>query len=371
MKSQEVIKSIQYLRGLAALMVVFYHFRHYLNDVYVEKGLGDLLFDQGAFGVDLFFIISGFIICYSTRRQEAHPLIAYALKRIFRIYPLLIVSVLVFYFLLGSHGFSLARSLIPLHADYSDEGPFFGYNMLVPAWTLTYEISFYLLFLLGLAASHRHRKFFTAGLIVLSFVLLQLWLNGRIELSAYENYGFMGNWLERAALAILSSPMILEFVYGIALYSLYTALPQIPERARRGLGLILLGVASVSVLGYFSSNFNGHGPTNWGLPSLLLTLSLLLYERINGLPDFKWLFFLGNISYALYLTHLVVLKAIGAYHMNFGLEGIPAFAFAVGVSIAVATLVHYLIEARFMDACRRLLDGWIRPRGRGAAYLAR
>jgi len=368
MKNQEVIKSIQYLRGLAALMVVFYHFRHYLNGVYVEKDLGNLLFDQGAFGVDLFFIISGFIICYATRRREAHPLVSYALKRVFRIYPLLIASVLAFYFLLGADGFSLVRSLIPLHADYTDEGPFFGYNMLVPAWTLTYEISFYLLFLVGLAVSHRHRKFFTAGLIVLSFVLLQLWLNGRIELSAYENYGFAGNWPERAALAILSSPMILEFVYGIALYTLYRRLPQVPERARRGLGWVLLGAVALSVLGYFSPAFNGHGPTNWGVPSLLLVLSLLLYERIHGLPDCQWLFFLGNISYSLYLTHIVVLKVISTYHMNFGMRGVPAFVFAVGVSIGVATLVYYLIEARSIAACRRLLNEWIRPRGQGSAF---
>jgi peptidoglycan/LPS O-acetylase OafA/YrhL len=368
MKNQEVIKSIQYLRGLAALMVVFYHFRHYLNGVYVEKDLGNLLFDQGAFGVDLFFIISGFIICYATRRREAHPLVSYALKRVFRIYPLLIASVLAFYFLLGGDGFSLVRSLIPLHADYTDEGPFFGYNMLVPAWTLTYEISFYLLFLVGLAVSHRHRKFFTAGLIVLSFVLLQLWLNGRIELSAYENYGFTGNWLKRAVLAILSSPMILEFVYGIALYALYTTLPRVPERARRGLGWGLLCTVALSVLGYFSPAFNGHGPTNWGVPSLLLVLSLLLYERIRGLPDCRWLFFLGNISYSLYLTHIVVLKVIGAYHMNFGMRGVSAFVFAVGVSIGVATVVYYLIEARSISACRRLLNEWIRPRGQGGAF---
>ncbi len=64
------------------------------------------------------------------------------------------------------------------------------------------------------STSHQHGKFFTTGLIVLSFVLLHLWLNGRIEMSVYESYGFMGNWLGRPALAILSFPVILEFVCG-------------------------------------------------------------------------------------------------------------------------------------------------------------
>lgn len=48
------VNSIHYLRGFAALMVVFYHLKANLNNVYAQDNLGDLLFNSGAFGVDLF-----------------------------------------------------------------------------------------------------------------------------------------------------------------------------------------------------------------------------------------------------------------------------------------------------------------------------
>lgn len=68
--TKEKVNSIHYLRGIAALMVVFYHLKARLNDVYAQENLGDLLFNSGAFGVDLFFVISGFIICYATDRKD-------------------------------------------------------------------------------------------------------------------------------------------------------------------------------------------------------------------------------------------------------------------------------------------------------------
>ncbi|EPC6795507.1 acyltransferase family protein, partial [Escherichia coli H30] len=58
------LKSIQILRGLAALMVVLYHFRTVLN--YDNVRMGDYLFGKGFIGVDLFFVISGFIMAYTT-----------------------------------------------------------------------------------------------------------------------------------------------------------------------------------------------------------------------------------------------------------------------------------------------------------------
>ncbi|HBE5860281.1 TPA: acyltransferase, partial [Escherichia coli] len=64
------IKTIHYLRGIAALLVVCFHIREYINGVYAQQNLGDLLFLSGASGVDLFFIISGFIIAMSTDKKH-------------------------------------------------------------------------------------------------------------------------------------------------------------------------------------------------------------------------------------------------------------------------------------------------------------
>src|SRR5699024_9452959 len=266
MKNDQAIKSIQYLRGLAALLVVFFHFRYYLNDIYPDKELGDLLFQNGAFGVDLFFIISGFIICYATRHPEQRPLLSYGMKRFFRIYPLMVISLLVFYLLFGEDQHAVARSFLPVHADYSEKGPFFGYNMLSPVWTLTYEIFFYSLFALGLLVSQRYRKLVALCIIVLLFTGLQLMLNQRIEVSAYSDYTYPGITLIDPVIAVLSSPMILEFCFGIFLYIALVSMPDVSDRFRKIMNPLLIGIAAVALIMFFSPVFYGHGPFKWGIP---------------------------------------------------------------------------------------------------------
>lgn len=63
------VMSIHYLRGLAALAVVAFHLRPALDNIYAQKNLGQMLFSNGNAGVDLFFIISGFIITLSTEKK--------------------------------------------------------------------------------------------------------------------------------------------------------------------------------------------------------------------------------------------------------------------------------------------------------------
>lgn len=125
---REKILGIHYLRGIAALMVVFYHLRTTLNHVYAQSDLGDIMFSYGAFGVDLFFVISGYIICYSTEKKERYMRIKYIVRRVFRIYPLLITSLLFTFFFVSdeSNISALIRSAVPLNTNYSAGSPFFG-----------------------------------------------------------------------------------------------------------------------------------------------------------------------------------------------------------------------------------------------------
>lgn len=364
-----MIKSVHYLRGLAALLVVFFHFRYYLNDYYAHSRLGDMLFANGAFGVDLFFIISGFIICYATQRPEPKPLVSYALKRIFRIYPLLIVSLVVFYLLFGDNNTSVLRSLLPLHADYSQSGPFFGYNMLSPVWTLTYEIFFYGLFFIGLMLSQRYRKVLVLALIMGVFVVSQLALNQELELSAYTQFDYTSNTVLQPVVALVSSPMLLEFGYGIILYMVFQSLPEWSEQTKRKLLPWVLLLAALAAVALYLPNFYGHGPLKWGLAALALLFAGLLYERIQGIPTLPVLHFLGDISFSLYLTHIIMIKVIRKYGWDFGLEGGAAFIWAVVASLIVATLLFYVIEKNAIVVCRKLLQRVNTPREREMAYV--
>src|SRR5690625_3927015 len=177
-----MVLSVHYLRGLAALVVVCFHYRHYLNESFPVVNIGDILFSNGAFGVDLFFIISGFIICYSTRRTERFRTLSFVLKRGFRIYPLLFFSLFLFILFFDTQDHSLLSSFIPLHADYEARGPTYGFHLHSPVWTLTYELAFYLLFFFALLFTHRHMQLLAIGGIVIVFLILQLLMFDRISL---------------------------------------------------------------------------------------------------------------------------------------------------------------------------------------------
>ena len=97
-----MILSLQYLRGIAALLVVLYHYRGELNSIYAQKGLGDLLFSNGYIGVDLFFMVSGFVIMLSTEKDKSS--LSFAIKRIFRIYPVYIVCLILCTYFLSKPG---------------------------------------------------------------------------------------------------------------------------------------------------------------------------------------------------------------------------------------------------------------------------
>lgn len=125
-----MILSIHYLRGIAALLVVLFHFRDKLNNVYTQKDLGDLLFGGGLAGVDLFFLISGFIIVYSTKKKEINNILFFFVRRAFRIYPLLIISCVLYYLVITEmmkystdEGLiKLFVSIIPFNLNWSEEG---------------------------------------------------------------------------------------------------------------------------------------------------------------------------------------------------------------------------------------------------------
>lgn len=167
------IFSIQILRGIAALFVVCFHFRYAVNDIYAQKDIGNRLFEFGSFGVDLFFIISGFIMAMSARKNE--NLSEFFIKRFFRIYPLYF-AVLTLYILLSFNEYSLPqiiKSYLLVPIDYKSEMPYYGYSIMAIAWTLTYEFWFYFILFLVFQKNCPTR---TNLLFHQCFYLLQLFL---------------------------------------------------------------------------------------------------------------------------------------------------------------------------------------------------
>jgi peptidoglycan/LPS O-acetylase OafA/YrhL len=141
----KTLKSIQYLRAIAALLVVYCH----AIDCQIQFGTSTqqkfyYLENFGAIGVDIFFIISGFIISYITATASKQLTIKEFLKRRFiRIVPIyyLVTAILFIIFLFNSayhvEYSSVLKSLTIL--PVFDSGISFWYPILFIGWTLSFE----------------------------------------------------------------------------------------------------------------------------------------------------------------------------------------------------------------------------------------
>lgn len=350
------VMSIHYLRGLAALAVVAFHLRPALDNIYAQKNLGQMLFSNGNAGVDLFFIISGFIITLSTAKENASPKSEFLIKRFFRIYPVLILCLAgMFLITKNTNIYEFIKSAIPLHRDYSSEAPYFGYNPLSPAWTLTFEIYFYIIFFVSLSISHKYRSLICSILLVLIVLSTQLYFNGHFDFSGNsaaiitEQNPFM------SFLRFSSSPMVLEFVIGMILYEIRNVFKHIPHP-----NIIAFALLSFAICAYCSGFRSGHGPLNYGLWSLSALLSALLYEANNDIKFNRIFSFLGDISYSLYMVHVLVITLFIKHLQTFSIyaqtSGFSRFIFFISLSIITSYVMYMLIEKPSIKAGRILLS---------------
>ncbi|HEK2065889.1 TPA: acyltransferase [Proteus mirabilis] len=352
--NKKTILSVQYLRGIASILVVFYHTNWFLDGVYAQENLGKLLFKTGAFGVDLFFIISGFIICLSTEKKETHGVYNFFIRRLFRIYPLLIISVILFYFIIKPES-SLAlllKSIIPIHSDYTTGSPFFGFNLLDSAWTITYEISFYMIFAVCILMSHKYRSLLSILSMIIAFIASSYFFNGSISLDAYFK---SENSLNYNILSLFYSSMFLDFIYGVIIYICYKHISLKFNIFLKSFPYIML-LLTCLILSQLDL-FYGHGPLKWGLISALIVFSCVMYEKSYGIKYRDWLKYLGDISYSIYIVHILVLECVYRFdtHLYPNTSGLTRMLIVFSIVIIVSITLHELIEKKFISIGKKLL----------------
>ncbi len=331
--------SIQALRGVTALFIVLEHVR-FLN--------------CGAFGVDIFFCISGFMIMFSTHGGGRH----FLGKRLIRILPL--------YYLMTAGTFLLLL-LFPGMFEQTRANPVFllksllfipfdiGGGTIQPllriGWTVNCEIFFYILFMIAMRISHRFRGLL-CGLFLAGFVAM-----AHLAPAPCAFLAFYGN------------PVMLEFIFGMLCYYVSWGLYRRHQAGRLPgffgtagiLGLLagffglLVTKRTANVLGFLR-------PLRWGLPTMLMVLCAFLVglchdhgqNRKTPSPFVR----LGDISFSLYLVHYYPVMALDRFVFDFSAPSPRAFfgvAVAFAVSICLAVISWALIERRLSDYLRRKL----------------
>ncbi|SUT94385.1 Uncharacterised protein [Actinobacillus lignieresii] len=105
--------------------------------------------------------------------------------------------------------------------------------------------------------------------------------------------------------------------------------------------------------------FDGHGVLKWGFLSFIILLILLIIENTYGIAKSNFLFWLGEISYSLYLTHIIILefilKHITPEIWNNPNLGMSKILFYLAISISFSYLVYLLVEKPFMNLGKKLI----------------
>ncbi|MDB5461273.1 MAG: acyltransferase [Caulobacteraceae bacterium] len=342
--------NIQALRALAALMVVFVH----IQALAVMAGLSAGVFEFGNAGVDIFFVISGFIMVFTTARRPMGS-IAFLLARLQRIAPLywsitlavFAVAILAPQLLQTTRPDSqhLLASLLFLPFQRTDGST---RPVVFVGWTLNYEMAFYVLFAMGLMLRRR-----AMGVLLAFGALLALVV--------------WGQWARptSAAGAFYSTPMILEFGLGMLLGLAW------PRMTFSRSAAMLLGLAGAGaflfILAAPALFPNGERFLSFGLPAFLILTAALALEQAGFSLAWPWVRRLGNASYAIYLSHFFVAQAVILAARKLALHG-PGPALGLGLLTfagvaAVGLGLHYGLEQP-MDAALRAL-------GRDRAHKAR
>ncbi|ECJ2361303.1 acyltransferase [Salmonella enterica] len=337
------IFSIQILRGIAALFVVCFHFRYAVNDIYAQKDIGNRLFEFGSFGVDLFFIISGFIMAMSARKNE--NLSEFFIKRFFRIYPLYFV-VLTLYILLSFNEYSLPqiiKSYLLVPIDYKSEMPYYGYSIMAIAWTLTYEFWFYFIFGISKKLSYKN-KFIISSVLLSAPVVL---VNG-INIDAFHA-NYVLNWGVFNNIQFITNPVVYNFILGILSFNICVFVSKHKELLRPALSLVLPLLLLYGVIGVVSIRGMGHGINQWGWYCFIIVTSIVISEMyFKDMYANSKMVYLGEISFSIYLIHPLLFILVNSYHPFIdvfnSLSGFTRLSCLVAFVVCISHIVYRIIE---------------------------
>jgi len=304
------LDSIQALRGVAAMLVLLFHIaelqRQFLTAGSAEYELTRGFWDRGGNGVDLFFVISGFIMVYVTR--DTVPSLATARQflwaRATRIYPLwwVCAGIMTGYFWV-SYGIPAApdriagpseawRYAIKSFALFPQEAP----PMLGVGWTLIHEMFFYLVFAVSLLFARRRLIWILFGWAALTFMTL-------VVFGPANSFG--------AIYKVVANPMSIEFIGGAVTGILFVKWQEKQISLNLCYSLAVCSVIFIFIIMYSDFQFKWADQylsrtLVYTVPMSMLVFALLQLEIRGRLSIPRWLRTLGDWSYSLYLTHFIV-----------------------------------------------------------------
>ncbi len=320
--------SIQYLRAIAATMVVVYHSTLRISPTGSTQ---PYYLDVWGAGVDVFFVVSGFIM-WATTNARPVTTIRFFEARLLRIVPLYWASLGLFWLVLALlDGWNSAPALLDVlrsatFVPYRQEGTGFIAPYLIAGWTLTYEIIFYLIFAVALFLETKIARFLFVAMVFVGMMTLRL------------------RWdASNPIIFRLTSPLFVEFLAGMAIAEIVSngALARFVSRVGFGrlvVGALIVGSALVSSFHALPRIIG------LGIPAALAVLIAVTREDAISARPIAWLKHLGDASYSLYLVHEIFLRLVEPVAKNEALPLTFRFLLCFVGSIVFGLLTYTYVE---------------------------
>ncbi|HEY7842383.1 MAG TPA: acyltransferase [Bradyrhizobium sp.] len=322
----QTFHGVQAMRGLAALAVVCGHAVTARADLPAHSAAEGALTILAS-GVDVFFVISGFIIAATAAsRPNAMEFAFRRAVRIFPVYWLVLLAAAA-----SAHWIALA----PEDRPALDLGLIFAWTYpnwyIAPAWSIAFELHFYAAVAVILAiAPHRLFQLLFAGLAVVAIAII-----------FHAPFGIYGH------------PLVLEFGEGVAIAYLLQRKNELPYSP-----YILAVSAVLFAAGWYWIFVHGTSdPQSARVPTYGLGAGCLIYAvvsaELNGARFSSLLQWLGKISYSLYISHYLLIKWLASFTELWRISPAGVIIASILLSIGLAALLHVLIEAPTLNWGRR------------------
>ena len=337
------IKTLTSVRGLAAWGVVYFHFLNYFPTAWSSSAAVKAI-SHANVAVDLFFILSGFVISLSYTdlfaKFSLKSLRDFAIARFSRVYPLHFVMLLAFVAYVAA--IYVVQGALPSGAEFDLRylalsflmiqnwgfTPALGWN--VPAWSISTEFGAYLVFPIAALAFNSIVKTRTAALagmlLIMATIAAVFWRFG--EVSIVEAIPKLG--LFRC---------IAEFLIGMLLYQFALLF----RRPKVGEQLCLIGAAAALVAAGYAFQWRDYIFIPVALTALVYAL---LCEKgpLSRTLSLPWLVFLGDISYSTYLCHYLIKRVVAVVVTDPDQIGVAPVLIYTAAVVAASILLYRFIE---------------------------
>ncbi|MEM5547758.1 acyltransferase [Pseudoalteromonas fuliginea] len=332
------IQSLQILRALAAWLVVYHHYMQIFHNFNSSSLIGDFFSSRGGFGVDLFFVLSGFMMYLAASRPSADGW-SFFIKRLFRVFPtywfftfiiIIAVALMPNTFIYNQYtAYTLIQSLffIP-HESASGLGV---YPVLTVGWTLNYEVLFYSILAVCLAAFKRKGIYICCALILLFPIVF---------------YSF-----DNVTMSVIKNPKMWQFVFGMAIGYIFLKYKIIEIQ------LFKTGLISLIAGGIILSGILGYGLIHTTISASLIVIGFILINNLFNEKNLltQFLIKLGDYSYSTYLAHILVLGVLFNFFGDYT-SILKETVVIILLSLATYTVSYfsykYIENSSFIDALK-------------------